>query len=65
MLYKYKSFYCPVCDNNLGSHDKTQIVVLHCNECRARFIWKTNDDKPGAILDNESNRKYCGCGCGR
>lgn len=64
MLFKYSSFFCPVCDEHLGQHPKNQITVLHCDECRARFVWKPGEQKPKAMLDEDVPEK-CGCGCGR
>lgn len=59
---------CPVCRTALGRRDNESIYSAHCEECRATFYWKPNNEKPSVIMDKDVQkvRRYCdkdGCHC--
>lgn len=62
-MYRSKTFYCPVCKQNLGTYPIKEAVVTVCEECRVTFIFRPGVDKPESL---KSTVGHCGCGgCGR
>lgn len=52
--------FCPVCNAHLGDRKKKEMVVAHCEECKATFIFRNDAKKPESKLDKD---KKIDCGC--
>lgn len=53
---------CPVCKARLGYRQNGHPFMEHCEECKATFTWKMDNDLPKAKLDSLRKGKRCDCG---
>lgn len=60
MSFLKESLWCPVCRVLLGTRDKNDTFMSHCDECKATFIWSPKAKKPTAQLDGKKS-KVCKC----
>lgn len=48
----YKSYYCPVCKEFLGTEASDVQTTLHCTECKTHFTFFPGIRKPTSQLDS-------------
>lgn len=51
MFGRIKTYTCPVCKSNLGTHSTNQIVIVTCDDedCKVKWCFKPGAKLPTAI----------------
>lgn len=64
MLYRLETLYCPICDTPLGSHKRTEVVIITCptKDCAVKWCWKPKQNVPIALeYPGKPKSKICNC----